>query len=107
MITELLLYHFVSIWFESALLGLCRLSYDETDDDMEWWSDDLSDLTLDAGELVWALAFGSYAPHTNRHSTSLNWASSRDVGLMLATGLQSGIIKIWHVSSRKYGQLIL
>ena len=85
---------------------LCRLSYDEMDDDMERWSDDLPDVTLDAGELVWALAFGSYAPHTKHHSTSLNWTCSRDDGLMLATGLQSGIIKIWHINSRKYSQLI-
>jgi len=73
---------------------------------VERWSDDLPDVTLDARELIWALAFGSHASHTKLHSTSLNWTRSRDEGLMLATGLQSGVIKIWHVSSRKYGQLI-
>lgn len=82
----------------------CRLSYDDTDNDVERWDDELQDVTLDAGQLVWALAFGSNVLHTKRNSTSLNWSSSHMADLLLATGLQSGCIKIWHVRSRKYGQ---
>jgi len=82
--------------------GFFRLSYDETDDDLERWDDEAQDITLDTGQLVWALAFGSNISHTKRHSTSLNWSSGHVTDLLLATGLQSGCIKIWHVRSRKY-----
>jgi len=89
-------------------LALCnwdfRLSYDDSDYDLERWDDKLQVVTLDAGQLVWALAFGSSVSHTKRHSTSLNWSSGHVADLLLATGLQSGLIKIWHVRSRKYSQ---
>jgi len=79
---------------------IIRLSYDESEDDVERWDDQLSEVTLDAGQLVWALAFGSYTSHTKRHSTSLNWSSTPAPDLLLASGLQSGSVKIWHVRYR-------
>jgi len=83
-------------------LDFLRLSYDETGDDLERWDDEVQGVTLDAGQLVWALAFGSNVLHTKPHSTSLNWSSGHHVAdLLLATGLQSGRIKIWHVRSSK------
>jgi len=88
-----------------VLLGFFRLSYDDTDDDLERSEDKLQEVTLDTGQLVWALAFGSNFPHTKRHSTSLNWSSGRAANLILATGLQSGTIKIWSVTSRKFCSL--
>jgi len=95
-------------YYECYNLPLCnwdsfRLSYDETDNDLDCSDDEPQNVTLDAGQLVWALAFGSSVSHTKRNSTSLNWSSGRVVDLLLATGLQNGCIKIWHVRSRKYG----
>jgi len=82
-------------------LFFIRLSDDETGDDLERWDHELQGVKIDTGQLVWALAFGSNVSHTKPHSTSLNWSSRPDADLLLATGLQSGCIKIWHVRSSK------
>jgi WD repeat/SOCS box-containing protein 1 len=77
------------------------LSDENANDDLERELDEMSDVSLDAGELVWAVAFGSDVPHTKPHSTGLNWTSQRVARHLLATGLHSGSIKIWDVKSGK------
>jgi len=80
-----------------SLLFSNRLSYDNTHDDLERHEDELLEIKLDAGELIWAVAFGSDVPHTMPDSTGLNWSSQRVHRHLFAVGLQSGGIKIWEV----------
>jgi hypothetical protein len=57
-------------------------------------------VTIDAGELIWALAFGSSTAETRPRSVNLNikhFFSCKD--LILATGLNSGRIRTWDVAT--------
>ena len=57
-------------------------------------------VTIDCGELVWAVAFGSKTAETKPHSTSLNWYHYKQLSdLVLATGLSGGRIRIWDVKT--------
>ncbi|XP_070573263.1 WD repeat and SOCS box-containing protein 1-like isoform X2 [Ptychodera flava] len=56
--------------------------------------------TIDCGEIVWAVAFGSSVPERTRknvhiHYTRFHCGSSEE--LVLATGLNSGRIKTWDI----------
>ena len=56
--------------------------------------------TIDAGELVWAVAFGSRHADTKPYSTNLNWYRYRiATDLLLATGLSSGRIRVYQVKT--------
>lgn len=62
-------------------------------------------ITIDAGELVWAVAFGSRTADTKPYSTNLNWYRYHiATDLLLATGLSSGRIRVYQV---KTGSLML
>ena len=53
-------------------------------------------VTIDTGELVWALAFGTSTADTKPHSVNLNWYRYKVApDLILATGLNSGRIRTW------------
>lgn len=68
-------------------------------------NDNHKTVTIYTGELVWALAFGSKTADTKPNSINLNWYRYHDAkDLILATGLNSGRIRIWEV---KTGQLML
>ncbi|XP_064619011.1 WD repeat and SOCS box-containing protein 1-like isoform X2 [Lineus longissimus] len=59
-------------------------------------------ITIDAGELIWALAFGSSTAEMRPQSVNLNikhFFSCK--GLILATGLNSGRIRTWDVATGK------
>lgn len=57
-------------------------------------------VTIDCGELVWALAFGSKTAETKPHSTNLNWYQYKHLNdLVLATGLSGGRIRVWDVKT--------
>ena len=57
-------------------------------------------MTIYTGELVWALAFGSKTADTKPNSINLNWYRYHDAkDLILATGLNSGRIRIWEVKT--------
>ena len=57
-------------------------------------------VTIDCGELVWALAFGSKTAETRPHSTNLNWYQYKQLNdLVLATGLSGGRIRVWNVKT--------
>ena len=60
-----------------------------------------SSLTIDAGELVWALAFGSSTCYQNRNHQQGHhrYRYFVDKDLILATGLQSGRIRTWDVEN--------
>jgi WD repeat/SOCS box-containing protein 1 len=66
---------------------------------------DQQPVVIDAGELVWAVAFGSSVADTNPRSITLNWWRYKVAkDLVLATGLKSGRIRTWDVTT---GQLLL
>ncbi|XP_067680259.1 WD repeat and SOCS box-containing protein 1-like [Haliotis asinina] len=59
-------------------------------------------LTIDCGELVWSVAFGS---GTSKTDNAHVWTRLKlDQNLILATGLQSGRIKLWNCGT---GHLLL
>lgn len=57
------------------------------------------DHTIDCGDTVWALAFGSSVPEKQSRCVNIEWhrfTFGQDQ-LLLATGLNNGRIKIWDV----------
>ncbi|XP_074640892.1 WD repeat and SOCS box-containing protein 1-like [Tubulanus polymorphus] len=57
-------------------------------------------VTIDAGELIWSVAFGSSSAETQPHSVNLSMRHyNHAADLLLATGLNSGRIRVWEVSS--------
>ena len=75
-----------------------RLSVDDRDD--EGGVLEQQSITIDCGELVWALAFGSKTADTKPHSTNLNWYKYKHLNdLVLATGLCGGRIRVWDVKT--------
>ena len=55
-------------------------------------------VTIDAGYLIWSLAFGSSTADTHPHSMNLNWYRYKKFNdLTLATGLENGRIRTWDV----------
>ncbi|ELT87622.1 hypothetical protein CAPTEDRAFT_179895 [Capitella teleta] len=67
--------------------------------------DDRDCVTIDAGYLIWSVAFGSSTAETRPHSMNLNWYRYKKFNdLTLATGLENGRIRTWNVRT---GQLIL
>ncbi len=59
-------------------------------------------ISIDTGELVWAVAFGCGTATTQANSINLNWSQKHwrykiPKNLILATGLNSGRIRTWSV----------
>lgn len=55
--------------------------------------------TIDCGDIVWGLAFGSSVPEKQSRCVNIEWhrfTFGQDQ-LLLATGLNNGRIKIWDV----------
>ena len=76
---------------------LCRLARDDKDFD-GLPLEPCHVITIDAGDLVWSVAFGSSCAETKPHSTSLNWYRyKKATDLLLATGLNNGKIRVWDV----------
>lgn len=55
--------------------------------------------TIDCGDIVWGLAFGSSVPEKQSRCINIEWHRFRfgQDQLLLATGLNNGRIKIWDV----------
>ncbi|XP_077995501.1 WD repeat and SOCS box-containing protein 1-like isoform X2 [Glandiceps talaboti] len=69
-------------------------------EDNKTYSDDHGLKTIDCGDIVWAVAFGSSVPerarkNINIHYTRFHAGSSEE--LVLATGLSTGRIKTWDI----------
>ncbi|XP_069766974.1 WD repeat and SOCS box-containing protein 1 isoform X2 [Narcine bancroftii] len=60
--------------------------------------------TIDCGDIVWALAFGSSVPEKRSRCVNIEWHRFKFGGdqLLLATGLSNGRIKIWDVYTGKF-----
>lgn len=59
--------------------------------------------TIDCGDIVWSLAFGSSVPEKQSRCVNIGWhrfTFGQDQ-LLLATGLNNGRIKIWDVYTGK------
>lgn len=59
--------------------------------------------TIDCGDIVWGLAFGSSVPEKQSRCVNIEWhrfTFGQDQ-LLLATGLNNGRIKIWDVYTGK------
>jgi len=78
--------------------SLFRLTQYSLDGDLDRQLNETKEITINAGQLVWAVAFGSQVPLTCPRSTNLNWSRRID-DTILATGLQSGCIKTWDAKS--------
>ncbi|XP_029467816.1 WD repeat and SOCS box-containing protein 1 [Rhinatrema bivittatum] len=59
--------------------------------------------TIDCGDLVWSLAFGSSVPEKQSRCVNIEWHRFKfgQDQLLLATGLNNGRIKIWDVYTGK------
>lgn len=55
--------------------------------------------TIDCGDIVWGLAFGSSVPEKQSRCVNIEWHRFQfgQDQLLLATGLNNGRIKIWDV----------
>lgn len=55
--------------------------------------------TIDCGDIVWGLAFGSSVPEKQSRCVNIEWHHFKfgQDQLLLATGLNNGRIKIWDV----------
>lgn len=55
--------------------------------------------TIDCGDVVWGLAFGSSVPEKQSRCANIEWHRFKfgQDQLLLATGLNNGRIKIWDV----------
>lgn len=55
--------------------------------------------TIDCGDIVWGLAFGSSVPEKQSRCVNIEWHRFKfgQDQLLLATGLNNGRIKIWEV----------
>ena len=55
--------------------------------------------TIDCGDIVWGLAFGSSVPEKQSRCVNIEWHRFKfgQDQLLLATGLNNGRIKIWDV----------
>lgn len=55
--------------------------------------------TIDCGDIVWGLAFGSSVPEKQSRCVNIEWHRFKfgQDQLLLATGLSNGRIKIWDV----------
>ncbi|XP_048412753.2 WD repeat and SOCS box-containing protein 1 isoform X1 [Stegostoma tigrinum] len=60
--------------------------------------------TIDCGDIVWALAFGSSVPEKQSRCVNIEWHRFRfgQDQLLLATGLSNGRIKIWDVYTGRF-----
>ncbi|XP_078404262.1 WD repeat and SOCS box-containing protein 1 isoform X2 [Cetorhinus maximus] len=60
--------------------------------------------TIDCGDIVWALAFGSSVPEKQSRCVNIEWHRFKfgQDQLLLATGLSNGRIKIWDVYTGKF-----
>lgn len=60
---------------------------------------DRGDKSFSCGQPVWGLAFGPRPPKAAAAACSMKWAKKghKNSTLLLATGLESGVIKIWNV----------
>ena len=86
-------------------LSLSRVAHDNKDCEGNELSHEVR--TIDAGELVWAVAFGSRHADTKPYSTNLNWYRYRiATDLLLATGLSSGRIRVYQVKTGEWQQLL-
>uniref|UniRef100_A0A3P9KLQ4 WD repeat and SOCS box containing 1 n=1 Tax=Oryzias latipes TaxID=8090 RepID=A0A3P9KLQ4_ORYLA len=65
--------------------------------------DDPREHTLDCGDIVWSLAFGSSVPEKESRCVNIEWHHFKfgQNHLLLATGLNNGRIKIWDVYTGK------
>ncbi|MEE6521935.1 hypothetical protein FKM82_020297, partial [Ascaphus truei] len=59
--------------------------------------------TIDCGDIVWSLAFGSSVPEKQSRCVNIEWHRFKfgQDQLLLATGLSNGRIKIWDVYTGK------
>lgn len=62
-------------------------------------ADEPREHTIDCGDTVWGLAFGSSVPEKQSRCVNIEWHRFRfgQDQLLLATGLNNGRIKIWDV----------
>ncbi|XP_060704319.1 WD repeat and SOCS box-containing protein 1 isoform X1 [Hemiscyllium ocellatum] len=60
--------------------------------------------TIDCGDIVWALAFGSSVPEKQSRCVNIEWHRFKfgQDQLLLATGLSNGRIKIWDVYTGRF-----
>lgn len=66
-------------------------------------SDEPREHTIDCGDIVWGLAFGSSVPEKQSRCVNIEWHRFKfgQDQLLLATGLNNGRIKIWDVYTGK------
>lgn len=64
--------------------------------------------TIDCGDIVWGLAFGSSVPEKQSRCVNIEWHRFKfgQDQLLLATGLNNGRIKIWDVYTGKNFPLV-
>ncbi len=62
-------------------------------------ADEPREHTIDCGDIVWGLAFGSSVPEKQSRCVNIEWHRFKfgQDQLLLATGLNNGRIKIWDV----------
>lgn len=67
-------------------------------------ADEPREHTIDCGDIVWGLAFGSSVPEKQSRCVNIEWHRFKfgQDQLLLATGLNNGRIKIWDVYSGKW-----
>lgn len=86
----------VSDLIDYNTLPVCRVAQDGLD--MDGMPLERKVVTIDAGALIWSVAFGSSTAETRPLSMNLNWFRYKKFkDLTLATGLENGRIRTWDV----------
>lgn len=84
--------------------GPRRLSHQNSEDSLVISVvDEPREHTIDCGDIVWGLAFGSSVPDKQSRCVNIEWHRFNfgQDQLLLATGLSNGRIKIWDVYNGK------
>lgn len=77
--------------------GICTLGAPFTHRESQNGETDRGDKSFSCGHPVWGLAFGPRPPKSNATACPAKARSEGKNSLLLATGLENGVIKIWNV----------
>lgn len=80
-----------------------RLSHQNSEGQVMLMAGEPCEHTIDCGDIVWGLAFGSSVPEKQSRCVNIEWHRFKfgQDQLLLATGLNNGRIKIWDVYTGK------
>uniref|UniRef100_A0A3P9D3D3 WD repeat and SOCS box containing 2 n=1 Tax=Maylandia zebra TaxID=106582 RepID=A0A3P9D3D3_9CICH len=83
--------------YTGVFYGICTLGAPLTHRESQNGETDRGDKSFSCGHPVWGLAFGPRPPKSNATACPAKARSEGKNSLLLATGLENGVIKIWNV----------